>query len=56
VQNKLVDLHRIIVCLAELDLPGAHLRHIVEDMLELIEINEGAFDLVELHLPEVRAP
>src|SRR4029077_14658975 len=55
VQNKLIDLHWIIIGLAQLDLPGAYVRHVIKDMLELVEIDELAFHLVELHLTKVRA-
>src|SRR2546423_1670766 len=49
-QDEFVQIMGIIVNLSQLDLPGADLLNVVEHMLQFVEINQRAFDLVEIHL------
>src|SRR6185369_800567 len=48
-EDELIEFHRIVVKLPDLQLPGTDIGRVIQDMLELIEIDQGAFDLVELH-------
>ena len=49
-QNELVEIKKIVVELAQFNLPGADLLNIVEDMFQFVEIDQCAFDLIEVHL------
>ena len=55
-QNEFVHLHRVIISLFQLDLPGPNTGQIVKDMLELIKVDKRSLDLVELHFADLRAP
>ena len=55
VQDQLIDFERVVVALAEFDLPGADVRGVVEDVFEVIEIDERAFEFVELQVAHVGA-
>src|SRR5882762_9740589 len=56
VQDEFVQLHGVILQFPDLQLPGADVRSVVKYMLELVEINQGPFDLVELHRLDLGAP
>ena len=53
--NQFIHFQRIVVAFAQLDLPGFHLRAVVEDVLEFVEVNEGAFDFIHAHLADFSA-
>src|SRR2546421_9991240 len=55
-QDEFVQLVRVVVDLAQFDLPGADLRSVIEDVLELVEIHESSLDLIEGHRLDLRAP
>ena len=50
VQDQLVQLKRIIVDFANLELPRPNVIHVVQHVFEAIEIDKGSLDLVEVHL------
>jgi hypothetical protein len=52
VQDELVHFERVVVQLAQFNLPGADVRGVVEDVLELVEVHERALDFVELDFLE----
>src|SRR5262249_47228301 len=55
-QNEFVEIERVIVELSQLDLPRADLLDVIEDMFQFVEINQGAFDFIEVHLLDFGTP
>src|SRR5437879_11571241 len=55
VENEFVEFQRIVVDLPELHLPRPDIRCVIEHVLQFIEIDESAFDFVEIHLLNLRA-
>src|SRR5438105_2421587 len=50
VKNEFVEIERIIIEFAQFNLPRADFPDVVKHMFQLVEINQGAFDLIEVHL------
>ena len=53
VEDDLIEFMRVVVDFAQFELPGADVRDVVEDVLELVEIHERALEFVEAHLAHV---
>ena len=55
VEDEFIEIERIVVDLAQFDLPRADVRGVVEDVFQLVKVHERAFELVEIHLFDFRA-
>ena len=52
VEDDFVEVERVVVLLAEFELPGADVLGVVEDVLEVVEIDERALELVDVEFAD----
>ena len=56
VQDEFVALERVVVAFAQFHLPSADVFHVVEHVLEVVEIHQGAFEFIDPQFAHVGAP
>jgi hypothetical protein len=49
-KEDLIQIERVVVVLAQLDLPSGNAFHVVEQVFEDVEVHQRAFDFIKLHL------
>src|ERR1051325_9135728 len=50
VQNEFIEIERIVIQFPQFDLPCADLLNVVQHVLQFIEVNQRAFNLIQVHL------
>lgn len=51
--DELIDIERVVVVFTDFELPCADAGGVVDEVLELIEVDEGAFELIEVQVVDV---
>ena len=51
--DELIDIERVVVVFADFELPCADTWSVVDEVFELVEVDEGAFEFIEMQVMNV---